>query len=119
MAAGVFGRDAGYTVLPRWALAAAGLFSRPVREIRELLPRYGQDNLFDSSKFKRRFPAFAVTTYREGLARIQQEGAGFSLVPWQQVIEQWLLGQQIAATVRGAGAGAACGIGRARGSSIG
>jgi len=74
MAAGVFGRDAGYTVLPRWALAAAGLFARPVREIRELLPRYGQDNLFDSSKFKRRFPAFAVTTYREGLARIQQEG---------------------------------------------
>ena len=74
MAAGVFGQDAGYTVLPRWALAAAGLFSRPVREIRELLPRYGQDNLFDSSKFKRRFPAFAVTTYREGLARIQQEG---------------------------------------------
>jgi len=74
MAAGVFGQDAGYTVLPRWALAAAGLFSRPVREIRELLPRYGQDNLFDSSKFKRRFPAFAVTTYREGLTRIQQEG---------------------------------------------
>jgi len=74
MAAGVFGQDAGYTVLPRWALAAAGLFSRPVREIRELLSRYGQDNLFDSSKFKRRFPAFAVTTYREGLARIQQEG---------------------------------------------
>lgn len=74
MAADVFGQDAGYTVLPRWALAAAGLFSRPVREIRELLPRYGQDNLFDSSKFKRRFPAFAVTTYREGLTRIQQEG---------------------------------------------
>lgn len=74
MAAGVFGQDAGYTVLPRWALAAAGLFSRPVREIRELLPRYGQDNLFDSSKFKQRFPAFAVTTYREGLTRIQQEG---------------------------------------------
>ena len=51
------------------------------------------------------------------------DGAGFSLVPWRQVIEQWLLGQQIAATVRGAGAGAgagaAWGIGRARGFSIG
>lgn len=49
------------------------------------------------------------------------DGAGFGLVPWRQVIKQWLLGQQIAATVRGAGAGAgaAWGIGRARGFSIG
>ncbi len=45
------------------------------------------------------------------------DGAGFSLVPWRQEIEQWLLGQQIAATVRGAGV--SWGIGRVRGSSIG
>ena len=69
----VFGRDASYTVLGKWTLAAAGLFSSKVREIKELLPRYEQDNLFDSSKFKRRFPEFEVTTYREGLERIHRE----------------------------------------------
>jgi len=76
MAGEVFGRDAGYTVIGRWTLAAAGLFSKQVREIRELLPRYGQDNLFDSTKFKHRFPDFAVTIYRQGLERIRQEQAG-------------------------------------------
>lgn len=44
------------------------------------------------------------------------DGMGFSLVPWRQVIEQ-RLGQQIAATVR-AGA-ASWEIGRARGPVIG
>lgn len=75
MACEVFGREPSYSVIGKWALAAAGLFSKPVREIQELLPRYEQDNLFDSTKFKRRFPEFEVTTYREGLARIRQEGA--------------------------------------------
>lgn len=72
MACEVFGREVAYTVLGRWTLAAAGIFSSQVREIRELLPRYAQDNLFDSTKFKRRFPEFKVTTYREGLALIRQ-----------------------------------------------
>lgn len=73
LAVEVFGRPPVYTVLPRLAMMAAGLFSKEAREIRELLPRYSQDNLFDSSKFKRRFPDFAVTTYGEGLRLIQQE----------------------------------------------
>lgn len=72
----VFDRDASYTVLGKWTLAAAGLFSSKVREIKELLPRYAQDNLFDSSKFKRRFPEFEVTTYREGLELIHREWLG-------------------------------------------
>jgi hypothetical protein len=46
-----------------------------VREIRELLPRYQQNNLFDSTKFKRRFPQFEVTSYREGLNLIRREAA--------------------------------------------
>lgn len=74
MASEVFGREPSYTVIGRWALAAAGLFSKQVGEIKELLPRYGQDNLFDSAKFKRRFPAFEVTTYRQGLERIRRGG---------------------------------------------
>lgn len=44
-----------------------------VREIEELLPRYGTDCIFDSSKFKRRFPDFSVTTYTEGIRHIVDE----------------------------------------------
>lgn len=76
MASEVFGREPAYSVIGKWTLTAAGLFSKPVREIRELLPRYEQDNLFDSTKFKRRFPGFAVTTYRQGLELIRREGLG-------------------------------------------
>lgn len=76
LAAEVFGQPPAYTVLPRFAMIAAGLFSKEAREIRELLPRYQQDNLFDSSKFKRRFPDFAITPYSAGLRAIRQEAKG-------------------------------------------
>ena len=73
LAAEVFGTAASYKVLGKWTLTAAGLVSRQVRELRELLPRYGRDNLFDSTKFKRRFPEFEVTSYRRGLELIRKE----------------------------------------------
>ena len=73
LAAEVFATGASYNVLRKWMLLAAGLVSRQVRELRELLPRYVHDNLFDSTKFKLRFPEFAVTTYRQGLERIRDE----------------------------------------------
>jgi len=73
MASEVFGREPSYGVLGKGTLTAAGLFSKQVREIRELLPRYEQDNLFDSTKFKRRFPEFEVTTYQQGLELIRRE----------------------------------------------
>ena len=60
----------------KWSLTAAGIFSRQVRELKKLLPRYAQDNLFDSTTFKRRFPQFQVTTYLEGLDLIQRDRAG-------------------------------------------
>lgn len=72
MACEAFGRPVAYRVLGKWVLAGAGLFSSEVREIRELLPRYEQDNLFDSGKFKQRFPRFEVTGYREGIDRMHQ-----------------------------------------------
>ncbi|WP_343583219.1 NAD-dependent epimerase/dehydratase family protein [Herbaspirillum sp.] len=75
MAGQAFGKEASYKVLSQWMLSAAGIFSRQVREIRELLPRYGQDNLFVSTKFKQRFPEFAVTDYRQGLELIRREWA--------------------------------------------
>lgn len=76
MACEVFGQAPSCTVVGKWTLIAAGLFSRQVRELRELLPRYAHDNLFDSTKFKRRFPEFAVTSYREGLELILRDSMG-------------------------------------------
>ncbi|MFC7849663.1 hypothetical protein ACFUTU_14435 [Arthrobacter sp. NPDC057388] len=73
MAGEAFGKDAGYTVVPRWALSTAGLFSAHVRELKELLPRYSHDNRFDSTKFTTRFPEFKVTAYRDGLSITHQE----------------------------------------------
>lgn len=72
MASSAFGREPSYSVIGKWTLTGAGLFSKQVREIRELLPRYEQDNLFDSTKFKRRFPELEVTSYREGLELIRR-----------------------------------------------
>ncbi|WP_433851307.1 NAD-dependent epimerase/dehydratase family protein [Stenotrophomonas nitritireducens] len=76
MACEIFGRKPSHGVIGKWALIAAGLVSPRVRELRELLPRYEHDNLFDSTKFKRRFPEFAVTSYREGLELIRRESMG-------------------------------------------
>jgi nucleoside-diphosphate-sugar epimerase len=73
MACEAFGRKPSHTVLRRWMMTAAGLFSPQAREIRELLPRYEQDQLFDSTRFKQRFPAFEVTPYRQGLEAIRRE----------------------------------------------
>lgn len=75
MASQAFGGNGSYTVVGKWTLALAGLFSKQVREIQELLPRYAQDNLFDSTKFKRRFPGFDVTSYGQGVELIRQEWA--------------------------------------------
>ncbi len=75
LAAATFGVEPRYKVLSHLAMVAAGWVSKPVRELRELLPRYAHDNVFDSSKFKRRFPDFAVTSYAQGLKHIAQESS--------------------------------------------
>jgi nucleoside-diphosphate-sugar epimerase len=76
LAADIFGVAARYTVLKRWQLRLAGLLSRTVRDSAELLPRYSVDNIFVSEKFKQRFPAFAPTTFRQGLAAIRDDPSG-------------------------------------------
>jgi nucleoside-diphosphate-sugar epimerase len=73
LASELSGREPSYRVLGKWTLLAAGIVSRQVRELRELLPRYEHDNLFDSTKFKQRFPQFEVTTYRQGLRQMLAE----------------------------------------------
>ena len=46
-AAEALGREPSYRVMRRGVLQALGLVSRPLREMRELLPRYACDNLFE------------------------------------------------------------------------
>lgn len=70
IASEVTGRAIGYTTVPRWVFRVGGLVNPVVKESEELLPRYRQDNIFDSSKFASRFPEFAITTYQEGISRI-------------------------------------------------
>lgn len=60
-------REINYTVLSRLVLKAASFFNNNLKETQELLPRYAIDNIFQSSKFKERFPTFLTTTYQEGI----------------------------------------------------
>lgn len=70
VASQITGRRIAHTTIPEWAFRFAGLFNPTVKEAAELLPRYRQDNIFDSSKFAARFPEFEVTSYRSGITQI-------------------------------------------------
>jgi hypothetical protein len=65
-------REIKYCFTPTIAKIAA-LFDHNLRETQELLPRYAIDNIFESSKFKERFPNFTVTTYQRGIQIILQD----------------------------------------------
>ncbi|MCD2421136.1 NAD-dependent epimerase/dehydratase family protein [Niabella pedocola] len=73
LAADIYGRALKYTVVPKFAFTLGALFSKRIKELQELLPRYAHDNLFDDSRFRKRFPGFRVTGYREGIEQIRQE----------------------------------------------
>ena len=64
------GRTIKYDVLNSFTLKIASFFNKNIKETQELLPRYAIDNIFDSSKFKNRFPDFKVTSYQEGIKTI-------------------------------------------------
>ncbi len=68
-----YGKPLPYTLLKRGMLTLIGLFVPVVREIAELLYQFEQDYIFDSSKFKQAFPAFAVTPYAVGIKAIAAE----------------------------------------------
>lgn len=61
LAAVVYGKQFQYTVIPKLVLKIGAMFSKKLQELQELLPRYAHNNIFDSSKFKQRFPDFEVT----------------------------------------------------------
>lgn len=69
----LYGQPLEYTVLQKWKLYLVALFNATMKETYELLPRYAIDNIFDSSKFKTRFPEFQVTSYKEGIETILSE----------------------------------------------
>jgi nucleoside-diphosphate-sugar epimerase len=60
-------RKISYKVLPWLVLKFGSFFDKNLKETQELLPRYAIDNIFESSKFKDRFPEFIVTSYSEGI----------------------------------------------------
>ncbi|MFC8014776.1 NAD-dependent epimerase/dehydratase family protein [Streptomyces cinereoruber] len=66
----VTGRRIRHTVLPLAVFTLGGRFVKPLGEVKELLPRYRGDNVFDASKFMKRFPDFAITSYRKGITEI-------------------------------------------------
>jgi len=40
-----------------------------------MLYQFEQDYLFDSSKFRKKFPDFTITTYQDGIREIQKEAS--------------------------------------------
>jgi len=71
----VYGKEIKYSVLSKWMLKIASLFIPDVRELMEMLYQFEQDYLFDSSKFRKKFPDFTITTYLEGIREIQKEAS--------------------------------------------
>ncbi|MFT4081362.1 MAG: NAD-dependent epimerase/dehydratase family protein [Nocardioides sp.] len=70
IASEVTGRKIPYTTVPETVFKLGALVNASVKEANELMPRYRQDNIFDSTKFATRFPDFTVTTYRKGITEI-------------------------------------------------
>lgn len=64
------GRELPYVKLNRLMIHIISLFNSNLKETKELLSRYEIDNIFDSSKFKQKFPEFAITTYEQGIKAI-------------------------------------------------
>ena len=71
-ASSVCGRAIEYIVVKKFSLRLASLFKKNIKEILELLPRYQQDNIFLSDKFKEWFPQFEITPYKRGIEIILQ-----------------------------------------------
>lgn len=59
-----------YSIIKLWKFKVGSLFNKNAKELLELLPRYEVDNLFNSDKFKKRFPSFPVTSFELGIKQI-------------------------------------------------
>ncbi|WP_282676114.1 NAD(P)H-binding protein [Lactococcus cremoris] len=59
-----------YSIIKLWKFKVGSLFNKNAKELLELLPRYEVDNLFNSDKFKKRFPSFPVTSFESRIKQI-------------------------------------------------
>lgn len=73
LASKIYGKELKYSIIPKFVFKIGALFDKRLKELQELLPRYKYDNLFDDSKFKKRFPDFKVVTYKQGIEQIKKE----------------------------------------------
>lgn len=73
LASQVYGKKLNYSVIPKFVFKIGSIFNKNAKELLELLPRYEYDNVFDDSKFRKRFPEFQVTAYRQGIEQIKKE----------------------------------------------
>lgn len=73
LVANIYNRKLDYSVVPKFVFKIGALVNKRLKELLELLPRYEHDNVFDDSKFRKRFPEFRVTTYRQGIEQIRNE----------------------------------------------
>lgn len=71
----ILNKSLKYKVIPLWQFKVAKLFSKKVRELDELLPRYEVDNVFVSDKFKKTFPDFKITSFETGISQILTENS--------------------------------------------
>lgn len=69
----ITGKQVEYKVIRMWQFKVGYLFSKEIRELQELLPRYKWDNIFSSNKFKKRFPQFEITSFESGIKQILNE----------------------------------------------
>ncbi len=73
LASEIYGRELKYVVVPKFIFNIGAIFNPRIKELQELLPRYEHDNIFDDSKFRKRFPEFKVTSYKKGIEEIRDE----------------------------------------------
>ena len=69
----IYNKKLDYRILKNWMIRLSGLIHPEMKETIELLYRYKTDYIFDSSKFRRRFPDYRITTYQEGILEIIEE----------------------------------------------
>jgi len=67
------GREINYLKLMNWMIQLISLINPNLKETKELLPRYAIDNIFDSTKFKEKFPTFSITSYEAGIKEILRD----------------------------------------------
>lgn len=73
LASEIYGRELKYSVISKFIFKIGSRFNKKIKELLELLPRYEHNNIFDDSKFRKHFPKFEVTSYKNGIEQIKAE----------------------------------------------